>query len=186
MAATPSSSRKEAIDALLLGLPGVSAKKINGIDAYFVADKMFACLSHEGIGLVVDPQRDIDRFLSAARSADVSIQYVLETHVHNDYVSGGRELAHATGASLILPAGAGVAFDHVPAFHQDNLRDKINLPERRRRFRHLHHMVFKKKHSVIQQLDRYAAVCANDRPVQKETFVRPKRDVHSLTAIRRG
>jgi hypothetical protein len=51
MAATPSSSRKEAIDALLLALPGVSAKKINGIDAYFVSDKMFACLSHEGVGL---------------------------------------------------------------------------------------------------------------------------------------
>ena len=51
MADTPSSSRKAAIDGLLLGLPGVSAKKINGIDAYFVADKMFACLSHEGVGL---------------------------------------------------------------------------------------------------------------------------------------
>jgi hypothetical protein len=45
------SSRKERIDALLLALPGVSARKINGLDAYFVSDKMFACLSGNGVGL---------------------------------------------------------------------------------------------------------------------------------------
>mgnify|MGYP001408353055 CR=1 FL=1 len=44
-------SRKEQIDALLLKLPGVSARKINGLDAYFVSDKMFACISGDGIGL---------------------------------------------------------------------------------------------------------------------------------------
>jgi len=43
--------RKAKIDALLLNLPGVSARKINGLDAYFVSDKMFACLSGDGIGL---------------------------------------------------------------------------------------------------------------------------------------
>jgi hypothetical protein len=45
------SSRKEQIDALLLKLPGVGARKINGLDAYFVSDKMFACLSGNGIGV---------------------------------------------------------------------------------------------------------------------------------------
>ena len=45
------SSRKEQIDALLLKLTGVSARKINGLDAYFVNDKMFACISGNGIGL---------------------------------------------------------------------------------------------------------------------------------------
>jgi hypothetical protein len=45
------SSRKAQIDALLLKLPGVSARKINGLDAYFVSDKMFACISGNGIGL---------------------------------------------------------------------------------------------------------------------------------------
>jgi len=44
-------SRKALIDALLLKLPGVSARKINGLDAYFVNDKMFACISGNGIGL---------------------------------------------------------------------------------------------------------------------------------------
>jgi len=48
---TPESSRKAHIDALLLKLPGVSARKINGLDAYFVSDKMFACISGRGIGL---------------------------------------------------------------------------------------------------------------------------------------
>jgi len=44
-------TRKEQIDAVLLKLPGVSARKINGLDAYFVADKMFACISGNGIGI---------------------------------------------------------------------------------------------------------------------------------------
>ena len=48
---TPASSRKAQIDALLLQLPGASARKINGLDAYFVSDKMFACISGKGIGL---------------------------------------------------------------------------------------------------------------------------------------
>ena len=46
-----SPNRKEQIDALLLKLPGVSARKINGLDAYFVSDRMFACISGEGLGL---------------------------------------------------------------------------------------------------------------------------------------
>ena len=48
---TTKSDRKAQIDALLLKLPGVSARKINGLDAYFVSDRMFACLSGDGIGL---------------------------------------------------------------------------------------------------------------------------------------
>ena len=48
---TPESVRKAQIDALLLKLPGASARKINGLDAYFVSDRMFACISGEGIGL---------------------------------------------------------------------------------------------------------------------------------------
>jgi hypothetical protein len=48
---TTKSSRKAQIDALLLKLPGVSARKINGLDAYFVSDRMFACISGDGVGL---------------------------------------------------------------------------------------------------------------------------------------
>jgi hypothetical protein len=45
------SGRKAQIDALLLKLPGVSARQINGLDAYFVSDRMFACISGDGVGL---------------------------------------------------------------------------------------------------------------------------------------
>ena len=48
---TSVSDRKVQIDALLLNLPGVSARKINGLDAYFVSDKMFACISGDGVGI---------------------------------------------------------------------------------------------------------------------------------------
>jgi hypothetical protein len=48
---TPKSRRKAQLDALLLALPGVSARTINGLDAYFVTDKMFACISGSGVGL---------------------------------------------------------------------------------------------------------------------------------------
>ena len=48
---SPKSLRKAQIDAVLLKLPGVSTRKINGLDAYFVSDRMFACISGEGVGL---------------------------------------------------------------------------------------------------------------------------------------
>jgi len=44
-------SRKTQIDTLLLKLPGTSARKINNLDAYFVRDKMFACISGDGVAL---------------------------------------------------------------------------------------------------------------------------------------
>lgn len=47
----PDTSRKAQIDALLRKLPGVSARTLNGLDAYFVSDRMFACISGGGIGL---------------------------------------------------------------------------------------------------------------------------------------
>ena len=50
-AESPEEIRKAQIDALLLKLPGVVAKKINQLDAYFINDKMFACISGRGIGL---------------------------------------------------------------------------------------------------------------------------------------
>ena len=48
---SPEAARKAQIDALLLKLPGVGGRKINRLDAYFVSDKMFACISGEGVGL---------------------------------------------------------------------------------------------------------------------------------------
>ena len=62
---------------------------------------------------VIDPQRDIAPFVQAANAHGATIRYVVETHVHNDYVSGGRQLA-AHGAEVVAPAEAGLAFPHTP------------------------------------------------------------------------
>ncbi|MER5304078.1 MBL fold metallo-hydrolase [Streptomyces lasiicapitis] len=60
--------------------------------------------------VAVDPPRDIDQVVAAAARRGVRIAYVAETHIHNDYVSGGLELARLTGARYLVPAGAAVSF----------------------------------------------------------------------------
>lgn len=79
-------------------------------------------LIHEGKGVLVDPQRDIDRFLAVAAERDIDLRFVLETHLHNDYVSGGEQAALRTGAELVLPAAAAAAYPHTPAFHQEEIK----------------------------------------------------------------
>ncbi|WP_435240354.1 rhodanese-like domain-containing protein [Streptomyces cucumeris] len=71
--------------------------------------------------VVVDPPRDIDRVIAAAARRGVRIAYVAETHVHNDYVSGGLELARVTGAGYLVPARASVSFDRTPVADGDTL-----------------------------------------------------------------
>ena len=71
-------------------------------------------LAHDGeVALVVDPQRDYDRVLGLARAAGVRITHVFESHIHNDYVTGGYELARETGAQYLLNADDPVSFDRV-------------------------------------------------------------------------
>jgi hydroxyacylglutathione hydrolase len=74
-----------------------------------------AHIADADVGVVIDPQRDIDRFLHAADAAGVRITHVFETHLHNDYVSGGRALSDATGAAYVVPAAADVEFSRTPA-----------------------------------------------------------------------
>lgn len=71
---------------------------------------------------VIDPQRDIDRVLAELDGRDLTLALVLETHVHNDYVTGGFDLADRTGAAYVLPAGDDVAFEHVGARDGEELR----------------------------------------------------------------
>jgi hydroxyacylglutathione hydrolase len=61
------------------------------------------------VAVVIDPQRDLDRILEAAE--DVEITHVLETHIHNDYVTGGLALARRCGATYVVNADDPVAFD---------------------------------------------------------------------------
>ncbi|MCC5034246.1 MBL fold metallo-hydrolase [Streptomyces sp. WAC 00631] len=71
--------------------------------------------------VAVDPPRDIDRVVAAAAGRGVRIGAVVETHVHNDYVSGGRELARITGARHVVPAAARLPFAHTPVHDGDTL-----------------------------------------------------------------
>ena len=64
---------------------------------------------------VIDPQRDIDRIETVLAQRGVHLSHVFETHVHNDYVTGGLELARRTGATYVLAAADDVAYDHTGA-----------------------------------------------------------------------
>ncbi len=70
--------------------------------------------------VAVDPPRDVDTVLAAAARRGVRVRCVVETHLHNDYITGGLELARITGARYLVPTGANVAFDRVPVGHGDN------------------------------------------------------------------
>lgn len=78
-------------------------------------------LAYDGMGLVVDPQRDIDRFTDEIDDLGVEVRWVLETHLHNDYVSGASDLAKSIGAELVIPAGAAPVYRHFPAFHHEEV-----------------------------------------------------------------
>jgi glyoxylase-like metal-dependent hydrolase (beta-lactamase superfamily II)/rhodanese-related sulfurtransferase len=65
-----------------------------------------------GEAALVDPQRDAWRFLDVAEARGWRVRHVLETHVHNDYLSGALEVAAATGAEIVAPARGGYAFRH--------------------------------------------------------------------------
>ncbi|HEY3210048.1 MAG TPA: rhodanese-like domain-containing protein [Actinomycetota bacterium] len=78
-------------------------------------------VSAGGDAVVIDPQRDVARFLHVAESRGVKIRHVLETHVHNDYVSGALEIREATGAEIAAPARGGYRFEHRPMAEGDEI-----------------------------------------------------------------
>src|SRR5438067_5517301 len=77
------------------------------------------CLAHasyligsEGEAAVVDPQRDVDQYIEEARAQNLKIKYIIETHLHADFISGHRELASKTTAQIIFGKEAGATFAH--------------------------------------------------------------------------
>jgi glyoxylase-like metal-dependent hydrolase (beta-lactamase superfamily II)/rhodanese-related sulfurtransferase len=79
------------------------------------------CLAHasymmgsEGVAAVIDPQRDVDIYLKAAEENNLKIKHIFETHLHADFVSGHKELAARTGATIYIGAQANAEFPHVP------------------------------------------------------------------------
>ena len=77
------------------------------------------CLAHasyligsDGESTVVDPQRDVDEYIAEAEAQGLEIKYVIETHLHADFVSGHQELAARTGAEIVFGEKARATFEH--------------------------------------------------------------------------
>jgi len=89
-----------------------SGYEIRTIETPALGDRSY--LAHDGrVAIVVDPQRDIDRIVELAGSLGVRIAAVAETHIHNDYVSGGLTLARLAGADYLVAASDEVSFQRV-------------------------------------------------------------------------
>ena len=83
------------------------------IDTPTLGDRSY--LVHDGeVAFVVDPQRDIDRVLALLDEHGVRLTHVFETHIHNDYVTGGLALAQHTGAAYLVNGEDDVSFDRTP------------------------------------------------------------------------
>lgn len=88
-----------------------------------------ACLAHasyllsdSGEAAVIDPRRDVDIYIDDAAKLGARIKYVIETHLHADFVSGHRELAARTGAQIVLGHRAGAKFPHKAVRENDVLK----------------------------------------------------------------
>jgi hydroxyacylglutathione hydrolase len=79
-------------------------------------------ISSGGEAAIIDPQRDAGRFLAAAEASGVAVRHVLETHVHNDYVSGAQEVREATGADIQGPAKGRYEFPTRPLAEADEIK----------------------------------------------------------------
>src|SRR5947209_10890566 len=77
------------------------------------------CLAHasyligsDGEAAIVDPQRDVDQYIEEAAAHDLKIRYIIETHLHADFISGHRELAARSGAEIVFGEKARATFAH--------------------------------------------------------------------------
>ena len=90
-----------------------TALTVRVIETPSLGDRSY--VAHDGeVALVVDPQRDIDRVLAVLEADGVRLTHVFETHIHNDYVTGGLALARATGAAYLVNSADAVSFDRTP------------------------------------------------------------------------
>src|SRR5438876_1414614 len=98
-----------------------------------------ACLAHasyligsEGEAAVVDPQRDVDQYIQEAGTQNLRIKYIIETHLHADFISGHRELAARTGAEIVFGKRAEATIPHRAVTEGDELtfgRAKLRFME---------------------------------------------------------
>ncbi len=74
-----------------------------------------------GVAAVVDPDREVDKYLTAAQARGLKITHIIETHLHADHVSGNADLQARTGADIYLHEQAGATFAHKPLKGGDTL-----------------------------------------------------------------
>jgi hydroxyacylglutathione hydrolase len=86
-----------------------------GNSSYLVASEA------TGQAMVIDPERDVDRYVQVAEGLGLTLTHAVETHLHADFVSGARELAEQAGLTIGASAEARLAFDHVPLREGDTL-----------------------------------------------------------------
>ena len=90
-----------------------SALVVRVIETPSLGDRSYVV--HDGeVAFVVDPQRDVDRVLEVLADDGVRLTHVFETHIHNDYVTGGLAVARATGAAYLVNGEDAVTFDRTP------------------------------------------------------------------------
>ena len=94
--------------------------RITAIETPGLGDRSYLA-DDEDLAVVIDPQRDIDRVLALLDQHRLRLQYVLETHIHNDYVTGGYELAQRTGAEYVIAADDEVSYARMPIHDGDVL-----------------------------------------------------------------
>ncbi len=68
----------------------------------------------EGVAAVIDPDRNVQKYLDAAAGRGLKITHIIETHLHADHVSGNTDLAIRTGANIYLHEASGAEFEHKP------------------------------------------------------------------------
>ena len=146
---------------------GDTGIEVVSIDTSALGDRSY--LATDGrAALVVDPQRDIDRVLAVAASRGVRVTHVFETHVHNDYVTGGLALARVTGAAYHLNAAdevglrAGVATARPSALVEAMLVEAIATPGHT--FTHLSYALARRRPPARRRRCSPAGRCCTGRP----------------------
>ena len=86
--------------------------EVHTIETRSLGDRSYL-VSDGDVAVVIDPQRDVDRVFDLVESRGLRVTHVLETHLHNDYVSGGLELARQTGAAYVVASAEDVEFDRI-------------------------------------------------------------------------